>query len=60
MGYYDGMGLDTAKASSYDVAAALQIPVVLVVSARGSALSLAALVKGFLEFKRRAGFGEFC
>ena len=29
MGYYDGMGLDTAKASSYDVAAALQIPVVL-------------------------------
>lgn len=41
-------------------AAALQIPVVLVVSARGSALSLAALVKGFLEFKRRAGFGEFC
>ena len=26
MGYYDGMGLDTAKASSYDVAAALQIP----------------------------------
>lgn len=52
MGYYDGMGLDTAKASSYDVAAALQIPVVLVVSARGSALSLAALVKGFLEFKK--------
>ncbi len=50
MGYYDGMGLDTAKASSYDVAAALQIPVVLVVSARGSALSLAALVKGFLGY----------
>lgn len=24
MGYYDGMGLDTAKASSYDVAAALR------------------------------------
>ena len=54
MGYYDGMGLDTAKASSYDVAAALQIPVVLVVSARGSALSLAALVKGFLEFKKES------
>ena len=39
---------------SYDVAAALQIPVVLVVSARGSALSLAALVKGFLEFKKES------
>lgn len=60
MGYYDGMGLDTAKASSYDVAAALQIPVVLVVSARGSALSLAALVKGFLEFKKESRIREFC
>ena len=54
MGYYDGMGLDTAKASSYDVADTLQMPVVLVVSARGSALSLAALVRGFLEFKPRS------
>ena len=43
MGYYDGMGLDTAKASSYDAAAALQIPVVLVVSARGSSLCLRLL-----------------
>lgn len=51
MGYYDGMGLDTAKASSYDVADTLKMPVILVVSARGSALSLAALVKGFLEFR---------
>lgn len=51
MGYYDGMGLDTAKASSYDVADTLQMPVLLVVSARGSALSLAALVKGFLNLK---------
>lgn len=52
MGYYDGMGLDTEKASSYDVADTLQMPVILVVSAKGSALSLAALVKGFLEFKQ--------
>lgn len=51
MGYYDGMGLDTAKASSYDVADTLKMPVVLVVSARGSALSLVALIKGFLEFR---------
>lgn len=51
MGYYDGMGMDTEKASSYDVARTLQMPVILVVSAKGSALSLAALVKGFLEFK---------
>ena len=51
MGYYDGMGMDTEKASSYDVARTLQMPVILVVSAKGSALSLAALVKGFLEFE---------
>lgn len=52
MGYYDGMGVDTEKASSYDVARTLQMPVLLVVSAKGSALSLAALVKGFLEFQK--------
>ncbi len=51
MGYYDGMGLNTETASSYDVAATLEIPAVLVLPCRGMALSAAALVKGFLEFK---------
>ena len=46
MGYYDGMALDTEKASSYDVARTLGLPVLLVLPARGAALSLAAVVKG--------------
>lgn len=50
MGYYDGMGIDTERASSYDVARTLGLPVILVVSAKGSALSLAALVRGMIEF----------
>nr|WP_243426969.1 cobyrinate a,c-diamide synthase [Mediterraneibacter glycyrrhizinilyticus] len=51
MGYYDGMALDTEKASSYDVARTLGLPVLLVLPARGAALSLAAVVKGMSEFR---------
>ena len=42
MGYYDGMRMDAAQGSKYHIAALLQAPVILVVSARGKALSLAA------------------
>lgn len=52
MGYYDGMGIDTDRASSYEVAKTLGAPVVLVLSCRGSALSAAALVKGMIEFRK--------
>lgn len=52
MGYYDGMGIDTDRASSYDVASALDIPSVLIMSCKGSALSAAALAKGFLSFRK--------
>lgn len=51
MGYYDGRGMDTDAGSSYDVARTLQIPVILVVPCRGAALSLAALVRGIIEFR---------
>lgn len=50
MGYYDGIGEGT-DASSYDVARATQTPVVLVVDARGRALSVAAEVAGFARFR---------
>ena len=50
MGYYDGLN-NTEAASSYDIARVTSSPVVLVVSARGTALSIAAQVKGFLEFR---------
>lgn len=51
MGYYDGMGMDTDRGSSYHVAKTLELPVVLTLPVRGTALTLAALVKGMIEFR---------
>ena len=42
MGYYDGMTLDSDRASSYDVARTLDLPVLLILPCRGASLSLAA------------------
>ena len=52
MGYYDGLGGTSVKASSYDTARVTDTPVVLIVNCRGMSLSVLALVKGFLEFRR--------
>lgn len=52
MGYYDGMGLTDTTASSSDLARVTETPVVLIVNVRGMSLSAAALVKGFLEYRR--------
>lgn len=48
MGLFDGIG-PSSDGSSAAVAAALQLPVVLVVDASGQAQSLAALVRGFQQ-----------
>lgn len=50
MGYYDGLGLSTTRASSYEVAKVTDSPVVLVVNAKGASLSVLATVQGFLTF----------
>ena len=50
MGYYDGMGLTTTRASSYEVAKITDSPVVLVVGAKGASLSILATIQGFLSF----------
>lgn len=50
MGFYDGAGFHTSAHSSWDVSQKLNVPVVLVVDAKGTALSLVAMVKGYLEF----------
>ena len=55
MGYFDGLGGSTTRASSWEVAHILNLPAVLVVDARGASVSLAALIKGFLEFERPMG-----
>ena len=51
MGYYDGLGAATDRASSYAVAKALDAPVILVVDGRGQSLSALATVAGFLRFR---------
>lgn len=55
MGFYDGMRMDSEEASSHHVARTLDAPAVLVVNGRGMALSAAAAVKGYLEFRQPSG-----
>lgn len=50
MGFYDGVGGSTDEASACDLARQTDTPAVLVVQARGASLSLAAMLRGFLEF----------
>lgn len=51
MGYYDGAGLTSWKTSAYEIALVTETPVVLVVNARGAALSVLAVIEGFLHFR---------
>ena len=55
MGFYDGLGPDTDEASTYHVARVLQAPVVLIINARGQALSALAELNGFLRFRKGSG-----
>lgn len=50
MGLYDGLRPDSIEGSTAHVSQLLQVPVVLLVNARGMSLSLAALVNGFRDF----------
>ncbi len=51
MGYYDGVAGITTHASAYEIAQITKTPVILIVDGKKSSLSLAATVKGFLEYK---------
>ncbi len=57
MGLFDGIGL-TAEASSFEVARLTKTPVILVVNARGMALSLIALLSGFKAYAAELGAQE--
>ena len=50
MGFYDGAGLTTTDASTYEVARVTKSPVVLIVGAKGASLSVLATISGFLDF----------
>lgn len=51
MGYYDGVGGTTVRASAYDVARITDTPAVLIVNSRGMSLSIAAYIQGFLKYQ---------
>ncbi|MCC8027328.1 MAG: cobyrinate a,c-diamide synthase [Clostridium sp.] len=55
MGYYDGLGGVSLKASAWEVAETLELPAFLVVDAHGAGLSIAAQIQGFLEFDTGKG-----
>ena len=52
MGYYDGLGGVSTEASAYDVARKTKSPVILIINAKGASVSLAAQIRGFLEFRK--------
>ena len=50
MGLFDGY--DRERGSAYEIARVLDIPVVLVVDAKSAAYSMAALLSGFINFRK--------
>ena len=50
MGLFDGY--DRERGSAYEIAKVLDIPVVLVVDAKSAAYSMAALLSGFINFRK--------
>ncbi|MCD7825006.1 MAG: cobyrinate a,c-diamide synthase [Clostridiaceae bacterium] len=55
MGYYDGLGGQTDRASTYEIAKITGTPVILVVDAKGASVSLAAMLNGILEYRKDHG-----
>ncbi len=51
MGFYDGLGGISTRASAWELADTLDLPVLLVLPARGAGLTLAAQLRGLLDFR---------
>lgn len=52
MGYYDGIGGVSTRASAWETAQMTGTPAILLVDAKGTSVSAAALIRGFAEFKK--------
>lgn len=52
MGYYDGLAGISTEASTYDVADSIKVPVVLVVDCKGASVSVAAWIRGMMEYRQ--------
>lgn len=55
MGYYDGLSGTSERASTYEVARVTKTPVILVVDGKGASVSLAAVIKGIMEYRKDSG-----
>ncbi len=55
MGYYDGVGGTTTRASAYELAEITKTPAILIVNCKGMSVSVLAYIKGFLEFMPHSG-----
>ena len=53
MGFYDGQGL-TTRASAWELADTLSLPVLLVVQPKGASMTLAAQVQGLVHFRKNS------
>ena len=53
MGFYDGQGL-TTRASAWELADTLDLPVLLVVQPKGASVTLAAEVRGLMQFRKNS------
>lgn len=52
MGYYDGVGGTTTKASAYDLARVTDTPAVLIVNCKGMSVSILPYIEGFVRFRK--------
>lgn len=51
MGYYDGLGGQSPEGSTYEIGKVTKTPVVLIVDGKGASVSLAAVIKGMIEYR---------
>ncbi len=52
MGYYDGVGGITTKASAYDLAKVTDTPAVLLINCKGMSVSILPYVQGFVKYQK--------
>lgn len=52
MGYYDGLGGQSERASTYEIASFTGSPVILVADAKGASVSIAAVIKGIADYRK--------
>lgn len=55
MGYYDGLAGKSETASTYEVARVTETPVILIVDGKGASVSLAAVMKGMIDYRKDSG-----